>query len=258
MTYRLTARNWATESENKIHDDEVARTYGFSGGLVPGVTLFGYLTRPVVEAWGADWLADGRMTVRFVHPVYDGEQVEADMAEDGALQLRNPVGSTCATGTAQPAAAPPDGFTDIPAVDLPPERPPAQDDTLQPGAVLGTLRYRLDEKMAADYLSLVGDDLPLYTEQRVAHPGLLILDANNVLVRNRRLGPWIHAASDVHLLRHVPYDADIEVRGRVVDRYERKGHHLAELDVTTWAEGQPAFYVRHTAIYQPRRRAASG
>ena len=30
------AYNHATESENKIHSDEVARRYGFRGGLVPG------------------------------------------------------------------------------------------------------------------------------------------------------------------------------------------------------------------------------
>jgi len=37
--YRVKARNTSTSSENKIHDDAVARAYGFRGGLVPGVTL---------------------------------------------------------------------------------------------------------------------------------------------------------------------------------------------------------------------------
>ena len=35
--YRVEAFNTAKASENKIHDDDVARRFGFGGGLVPGV-----------------------------------------------------------------------------------------------------------------------------------------------------------------------------------------------------------------------------
>ena len=38
-TYRVSAYNTSKQSENKIHDDAVARRYGFSGGLVPGVEV---------------------------------------------------------------------------------------------------------------------------------------------------------------------------------------------------------------------------
>ena len=40
--YRVEAYNTAKQSENKIHDDAVARQYGFSGGLVPGVEVLAY------------------------------------------------------------------------------------------------------------------------------------------------------------------------------------------------------------------------
>ncbi len=53
------AFNQATKSENKIHEDSVARKYGFRGGLVPGVTVYAYLVHPAVEAWGLDWLTRG-------------------------------------------------------------------------------------------------------------------------------------------------------------------------------------------------------
>ena len=43
-SYTVKARNTSTSSENKIHDDAVAKTYGFRGGLVPGVTVYAYLT----------------------------------------------------------------------------------------------------------------------------------------------------------------------------------------------------------------------
>ena len=56
-------------------DDAVARTYGFRGGLVPGVTVYAYLTRPLVEALGPPWLGRGTASVRFVRPVFEDEEV---------------------------------------------------------------------------------------------------------------------------------------------------------------------------------------
>ena len=59
--WSATALNTAPESENKIHGDELAKEYGFEGGLVPGVTISAYLVHPLVEIWGKDWL-DRAMT----------------------------------------------------------------------------------------------------------------------------------------------------------------------------------------------------
>src|SRR5215216_3941798 len=42
-TYRLQAYNTAKQSENKMHDDTVAKRFGFSGGLVPGVDVMAYM-----------------------------------------------------------------------------------------------------------------------------------------------------------------------------------------------------------------------
>ena len=53
--YRVRARNTSTDSENKIHDDSVAASYGFRGALVPGVTVFAYVTVPLVERFGQDF-----------------------------------------------------------------------------------------------------------------------------------------------------------------------------------------------------------
>ena len=70
----MKAFNSATASENKIHDTAVARTYGFEGGLVPGVTVFAYMTEPVVATWGRDWFEGGTMSARFAKPFYEGER----------------------------------------------------------------------------------------------------------------------------------------------------------------------------------------
>src|SRR5579864_5990365 len=67
-SYQVTASNPATESENRIHADEVARRYGFAGGLVPGVTVYAYACAPIVEAHGADWVERGSARLRFIAP----------------------------------------------------------------------------------------------------------------------------------------------------------------------------------------------
>jgi len=44
--YRVSAYNTSKQSENKIHDDAVAKRFGFSGGLVPGVDVMAYMLQP--------------------------------------------------------------------------------------------------------------------------------------------------------------------------------------------------------------------
>ena len=59
--YRVEAYNTAKQSENKIHDDAVARQYGFSGGLVPGVEVLAYMMHAPIARWGRTFLERGRI-----------------------------------------------------------------------------------------------------------------------------------------------------------------------------------------------------
>ena len=87
--YRIEAVNTAKESENKIHDDQVARRFGFKGGLVPGVEVYAYMTHLPVARWGREWLEGGTAECRLLKPVYDGDMVTVTASEtaDG-LDLR--------------------------------------------------------------------------------------------------------------------------------------------------------------------------
>ena len=135
-------------------------------------------------------------------------------------------------------------------------RPVPTPDTLAPGTVLGTLgaHYRADR--APEYLDLIDDRIHLYRgDGAVAHPGWLLRFANYALSENVRLGPWIHVESAVQNFRDVHDGDDVSARARVVDRFERKGHQLVTLDVLLVVdEEEPAMHVRHTAIYQPRKK----
>src|SRR6478752_7453105 len=120
--YRVSAYNTSKQSENKIHDDTVARRFGFSGGLVPGVDVMAYMMHLPVEKWGRAFLERGLIDARFVKPVYDGEIAEL-VAEEKSGVLSIEVmsrGQLCATGSASlPASAPAisiDDFEQVAAV----------------------------------------------------------------------------------------------------------------------------------------------
>jgi acyl dehydratase len=256
--HRVLARNDATESENRIHADDVARQYGFSGGLVPGVTVFAYLCHEPAAAWGTAWIERGTLSARFVEPVYDGEDVRVDASEtiDGlAVELWSTGGSACARGVAtlpDDAVEPPDvaGFPPGPLPE-PNRRPPVSADVLS-SVTLGSIEQTWRAARAADWLDEIGEDVAVYREDGIAHPGWLLRAANHVLGRNVRLGPWIHVSSDV-TMHGVVRDGDVvSTRGRVVDLFERKGHRFVTLDVLGVVGERPVLSARHTAIYEPR------
>src|SRR4051812_32331214 len=79
----VVASNNSLHSDNKIHDDTVARQYGFKGGLVPGVTVFAYMATPLAAALGERWLSAGEVTVALIHPLYEAEQATAGATVTG-------------------------------------------------------------------------------------------------------------------------------------------------------------------------------
>jgi hypothetical protein len=253
------ARNDAEHSENKIHDDAVARQYGFQGGLVPGVAVYGYLTWAPVSAWGLDWLTGGAMSARFVKPVYDGDEVEVriDPADDSHLDVSAVSrGEVCGAASAwlpaerQRLALTERARTPFPT---PSGRPPADERSLAVGTWLGTAEKTWGPSDRAHYLDLLGDDLAIYDEHRLVHPGALIRTANEVLARTVLLGPWIHVSSTATNLGTVTDGEMVTTYGRVADLYERKGHRFVELDVVSTVDDRAVLSVRHTAIYEPRR-----
>jgi acyl dehydratase len=263
--YEVTAHNTATASNNKIHDDAVARDFGFAGGLVPGVDVYAYLTHVPADTWGIEWLERGTMRARFVVPVYEGERVRVvpgQPVDHGdstvlVLELRGPDGGVRAEAEATLPAAPPAtaDVADWPAVDEATDPPPAAPEALTPGTSLGLAPHRFRADRAAEYLTDVREGLTLYAEHGVAHPGWMLRDANYVLSRNVRLGPWIHVESAVQHHDIVSDGDEISARALVTREWERKGHRFVELDVALVAHDERLLArVAHTAIYRPRRR----
>lgn len=254
-TYTFRAVNQAKASQNKIHDDEIARTYGFSGGLVPGVTIFAYMADPVVANLGRKWLESGRISARFSKPIYDGENVRVELeqgeASDISIRLMNAAGETCAEGMASLEPADPPDIDDFPWEPLLDNPPQASEEVFSQIKVLGTYEPAFRIERASDYLESIG--VHPFSEP-LAHPGWILPLANSALTSNVRLGPWIHASSDLQNFSGLTDGERLQVRGRVADVFERKGHHFVELDLLLVATGtRPATRIRHVAIWKPRK-----
>lgn len=249
--YMVEAFNTATQSTNRMHDDAVAQTYGFRGGLVPGVDVWAYMTRPCVDRWGEEFLTSSTMHARFVSPVYDGEVVSVTLTEGGDLAVIGPDGTTRATGRA--ALAEPPDVVEIDEEPWPDSAPQVTAELLAPGTTLGTVRFHYRRDPAAIYLGEVRESSDVYRSGGICHPGFLARQANSILHGNVRLGPWIHVGTRAHH-RGLVHDGDaVEVRGRVADEYERKGHRFVDVDVEITANGAPVWSASHTAIWQPRQ-----
>jgi hypothetical protein len=257
------AWNPVPESENRIHSDEVARAYGFRGGLVPGVTVSAYLLHPAAVAWGRDWLERGRAHVVVHSPVYDGERfrVEVENATDDAYDARlvDARGKTCASAeVVLPAAA-----------SEPPTRrgdPLLQRDALRPTAsraVMESLRRHGLAAMparwseAAEMTYYLRDPhamAPVFRDEGLANPAFLLGLTNWVLGSNVKMSAWLHLETRSQHYRAIQRDAQLTVEAAIADLFEKKGHGFVDVDVEIYA-GADAFAlasVRLRAIYQLR------
>jgi acyl dehydratase len=259
--YRVQAYNTAKLSENKMHDDTVARRFGFNGGLVPGVDVMAYMMHLPVAKWGRAFLERGLIEARFVKPVYDGETAEIRSEEsDGVLSIEvESRGQLCATGSASlPASAPSVSISDFPEIAAVTERKPVNATSYEPGKWLGTVPRAWAGEAAQEYLNDVRERDPIYAREGLGHPGLLQRVMNRVLVDNAILGPWIHVGSRMQLLSAARIGDELSARAKVTGNYEKKGHRFVELDALVVANGRtPLAHCQHTAVYQPREQAAA-
>ena len=258
LTYQVRAYNTAHDSENKIHDDKVARSFGFTGALVPGVDVYAYMMHLPVARWGREFLERGASECKFSSPVYDGETAEVSGREEGdalLLEVRCQ-GKTSATGSARMGSG---SFTlkDFPVLPAPilENRPEANPATLAPGMVLGTQLFDPSPEFMKGYLRDIRETDGLYAREGLVHPGNILRMCNFALFRNVKMGPWIHVGSKVQNLGLARAGEPLSARSRVLANYEKKGHRFVDMDVLVLSGERPVAHVLHTAIYQPRQAA---
>jgi acyl dehydratase len=260
--YQVRAFNTAHDSENKIHDDATARRFGFSGGLVPGVDVYGYMSHLPVTRWGRAWLERGTAECRFFKPVYDGDIATVTERQNGAgieisVESR---GVLCASGRADLPDAPsePPTLDEFYRVPQRPERPPADEASLAADSWLGLDPYPITPEMAARYLADSQESATIYREEGLVHPRDILRSCNFVISRNVVLGPWIHTGSRIRHLAVARVGDSLSVRARITGNYDHKGHQFVDIDALVVVNGTtPVAHIAHTAIYRPRQVAAA-
>jgi acyl dehydratase len=194
------------------------------------------------------------MTVRFKQPVYEGEELRIEARETGGKRLAITVEQGRAEGVAwlcdtaaQVAAR---EWVDAPAPGRESRRP-ASADVFRPGTALGSIVVQVNLADAA-----VSRPLPAAIgESRCAHPAVLLSLANDLLIHNVVLGPWIHVSSEVTNFAAVHDGEPVTVRGVISETFERKGHEFATIDVIIESASGPALRSIHTVIWRLRQPA---
>ena len=108
----------ASGDYNPIHvDEEYARATPFGGTIAHGMLVLAYLSEMMAAAFGHDWLAGGRLKVRFRAPARPGDtltvraeprrvrQVHSDRVFEYGIECANQKGETLVSGTAEVAVA---------------------------------------------------------------------------------------------------------------------------------------------------------
>jgi acyl dehydratase len=261
--YEVKAFNTAAASENKIHDDAVARRFGFRGALVPGVEVYAYMAHMPVARWGRAWLESGAAECRLLKPVYDGAVARVTASDaDGTLALSvESVGERCATGHASmPADRRPAPAVDaLPALAPPAERPQASETSLAPGRALGIRPLTIDRAMLSTYLEAIRETDPIYRTEGLAHPGQILRLANQALVQNVVLGLWIHVGSKVRHHAAVRIGEQLTIRSKITSNVVNKGHAIVEFDAIVVADdARTVAEITHAAIWRPRQVSEQG
>jgi hypothetical protein len=193
------------------------------------------------------------MRVRFEQPVYEDEEIVATVDENAVSVSRHDGTdvTVCATGEVFWPEGPAPPLARYPEEPLPMERPPASSVSLAPSRILGTVRASLTLPDHA-FLAMQDEALRIY-QDGILHPAALLSLSNQVLIQNVKLGPWMHLASELRHFNLARHGDQLAVRGRVEERFERKGHQFVVLDIMVVAGGERVIqHVRHTAIYEPR------
>ena len=251
--YEVTARNFSTASENKMHSDEVAQKFGFRGALVPGVAVYGHLTYPLVEAFGDAWLGHSQAEVRLIKPAYHGDTLSVIMTaedqghhvtctnQDGALlaTLRSlqPIDLPAAENWAQYGRLKTNGRVEI-----------AWDNVI-PNQLFPDFEVTLSQEMNRQYIEQIADPLEIYQQGRI-HPHLLLSLANRALMEQYVMPAWIHVGSETRHRVLLMEGDTIRVRTAVQERWQKKGHEFIRIYIGYFRGTELAVDILHTAIFK--------
>lgn len=266
--HTVNARNYIADSANKIHSDAEAKKLGFSGALIGGVYVYGYMVHSLAARFGEEWLNDAAVTVRFFKPAYDGDRLtmetqSADNEPGGGERAAtviayNPEGTELARL---------DTHRPLPHPDLRPttDRAPAETqggpipitwEAVVPDRPLRAMQWHPSVEDNARWCDQCDDHLELFRsgDRPPLHPGFVLRSANRVFSEHFLMNPWIHVSSNIIHHKVLRAGQSIEVRAVPTRKWRKKGHEMAEYHVALMADGACAQEIVHEVIFKIRPR----
>ena len=249
--YKVTARNFSTASENRMHSSAVAQSHGFKGALVPGVAVYGHLVQPLVAKFGSQWLGQSEMALRLLKPAYDGDELTIILSEYADNQYKVTCHNQDKLLLAEIIAGP---MQPMPAdIGL---SGPAKATTkveinwgnVAPDEVFVEKTWSLSKSENNRYCEEISDHDRVYTEY--IHPHYLLSLANYCLMEEYHMPAWIHASSITNHRTALKVGDEITSKTVVKDKFERKGHQFITLHITYWRGEELATDILHTAIFR--------
>ena len=258
---QILALNDAESSENRIHSDDVAQRYGFSGALVSGVNVFGYLTQPLVRHFGAAFLERGMMDVLFLKPAYQDNllsirtenlsqestlrsHVTSAYNEDGTLLAKLESWLPVDLPEISPRAAM------IPGAEIS-LRPEISWDAIQIEQPAPALLWQPTAAENKTHVKIQRDRSTLYQgAEALIHPYYLLEMCNQILKNLYVIPAWVHTGSKMVMRQGLGIGQDIVLKAVPIKKWKRKGHEFIRLYVVFLVADEVALEVEHTAIYK--------
>tara|TARA_B100000700_G_C15061244_1_gene866005 strand:- start:737 stop:1585 length:849 start_codon:yes stop_codon:yes gene_type:complete len=233
------------EISNPIHSTELALSYGFSGPLIAGVTVWGWATDCILEALGESWLKFGWSEFSLKQPTYPGETLEISVfkSTEGPsgsyeVEIRKSDNSICVKGLVGLGKT--DWSADLIKPDitdssfirenkepllLGEEKNTTPWTPMQISFSMDNLTEFLNEKQKTSNPIFAGPN-------PIAHPSWIAGWAENLMRHNFLLPSSMHTRSKIQHLNSIPINTNVVARGHIKETYERKGHHFVNFDVS--------------------------
>jgi len=263
-TWTATAFNTAPDSENQIHGDDLAKEYGFEGGLVPGVTISAYLVHPLIELWGQDWLDSGFANCRITSPLYDNEEftVETDQVQENKantiLKRSNGVISANAEVSIPEKPLTPPKLRGNNIVSDEFVAQPATKEVWQSLKSNGCLAFKFKWDSLDPLIYLRDEELlpELLRPKGRGYSNLCFLlgCSNWILAGNAYMNPWVHLQTISQNFRAVELNTELIAEMEINKIYEKKGHEFIDVFVNLFDETDEScvMSINLIAIYKMR------
>ena len=257
LQYRLVARNDEPDSPNPIHRDDYARSLGYPGGLVAGVTLYAYVSDAAVRLMGGDWLEHGYGEIHFRAPVFDSEEltVVAEPIDGGDWR----VNLLCDGLRAEAVVGP---YRETIREDGLERGGGGEPQTLAKDVSLKGELLRTPDERSMDREGLdrfIGDSglegSPLAQELRsrgLISPSFIAGAPFHLLWRSRLYAVVIHTSSATEWVGPARLGETLYTWGVVEDAFEKRGRfYITQRVVTVDGAGKRVARMLHTGTYEP-------